>query len=335
MSGTAGGPPHLGGPPPAFTTAHAAVYVGHVSGVLATMASDSVDCIVSSPPYWGLRDYGIEPVVIGGDAACRHSWETEELHGEMRRGLGLADSPVSIRGGGKKVATTPDITAVRSWCTRCSAWRGDLGLEPTVELYVEHMVLIFRELRRLLRPHGTLWLNMGDTYVTRGGATPWGSSDYETGRGPRPQNAPNRGRRIPRGSGRWAQPGLPDMARPLGLKEKDLVGVPWRLAFALQQDGWYLRSDIVWSKPNPMPESVTDRPTKAHEYLFLLSKSVRYFFDAMAIAEPVTGGTHSRGPAPHEMPKTMKAPTGWDTSVGEGSRATRTTIASPRRPGVP
>ena len=132
-----------------------------------------------------------------------------------------------------------------------------IGLEPTPELYVEHIVQVMHEVKRVLRDDGTLWLNLGDSYSG-------------SGRGPSSMNSAQE---------MW------NATVPAGLKPKDLVGIPWRVAFALQADGWWLRSDIVWSKPNPMPESVTDRPTRSHEYVFLLSKSARYYYDADAIRE--------------------------------------------------
>jgi len=142
---------------------------------------------------------------------------------------------------------------------------GQIGLEPTPAEYVEQMVQVFREVRRVLRDDGTLWLNLGDSYATR-----WSSARSE-GRGGLADN--ERERHGP---------------APDGYKNKDLMGIPWRVAFALQQDGWYLRQDIIWHKPNPMPESVRDRCTKAHEYIFLLSKSERYYWDAEAMQEPAT-----------------------------------------------
>lgn len=158
---------------------------------------------------------------------------------------------------------------------------GQIGLEETPEKYVAKMVEIFREVRRILRNDGTLWLNLGDSH-----AGSWGN--YH------PNSPPGKhGQRL-KETQRWNRPAYDDQARlpPTancpGLKPKDLCGVPWRVAFALQADGWWLRSDIIWEKPNPMPESVTDRPTRAHEYLFLLAKSSRYFYDAEAIREPVT-----------------------------------------------
>jgi len=180
----------------------------------------------------GLRDYGTG-LWEGGKPDCDH---TNHVVYDKKNDT----SAGAIRGG-----------PMRDVCTKCGARRVDrqLGLEPTPELYVENMVGVFREVRRVLRRDGTLWLNIGDSYAASGGDDRKGSSDGSVGRGDRP-----------------------DERRRAGLKPKDLVGVPWRLAFALQQDGWCLRSEIVWSKPNPMPESVTDRPTKAHEQLFLLTK---------------------------------------------------------------
>ena len=178
--------------------------------MLKTLPSESVHCVCTSPPYWGLRDYGVA---------------------------------------------------------------GQIGLEPTYAEFVEQMVAVFREVRRVLRGDGTLWLNLGDSYA--------GTSCGEQGQ---------TGQRADR-----RRPGNPDknhgasdrngLGSVHGLKPKDLCGIPWRVAFALQADGWWLRQDIIWSKPNPMPESVTDRCTKAHEYLFLLSKSERYFYDAEALRE--------------------------------------------------
>lgn len=176
-----------------------------------------VDCIVTSPPYYGLRDYGVD---------------------------------------------------------------GQIGLEETPEVFIDHLVTVFRELWRVLKPEGTLWVNMGDSYA---------------------------------GSNRGAD----------DVKPKDLIGIPWMLAFALRTDGWYLRQDIIWHKPNPMPESVTDRCTKAHEYIFLFSKSARYYFDAEAIKEPATGWNGSKFEDgknlinhPNVGKNRQRKPAGWDTGKG-------------------
>ena len=147
----------------------------------------------------------------------------------------------------------------------------------TPELFVEHLVEVFREVRRVLRSDGTLWLNLGDSY-----AGSWGAQSRGESAPPVSSTSANQVDAAPKRT----QTG--SLSRTPGLKPKDIVGIPWRVAFALQADGWYLRSDIIWAKPNPMPESVTDRPTKAHEYVFLLAKGERYFYDADAIAEPAT-----------------------------------------------
>jgi len=210
---------------------------GDTRDVLPTLESGSVDCIVTSPPYFGLRDYGTG---------------------------------------------------------------GQIGLEPTPAEFVAELVAVFREARRVLKDDGTLWLNLGDSY----NSGPSGSLAGSTlGGGQANQAASNRsdGRKAQwregsaRADGNVRDDGASRRNRngtvALGMKHKDLIGIPWRVAFALQADGWYLRQDIIWSKPNPMPESVTDRCTKAHEYLFLLSKSSRYYFDAKAISEAVAPST--------------------------------------------
>ena len=240
------------------------IYQGDARAVLPKIASDSVDCIVTSPPYWGLRDYGTA-AWAGGDEAHQHIGQ------ELR----TADV------GGPKQQTKRGSIGVRSGDCACGAVRADaqLGLEPTPEEYVANLVSVFRELRRVLKPSGTCWLNLGDSYNGSSVVDRSAESLRRSTLGPKHeglglQNAAHRAQ-----EGRNRQTDAP------GLKPKDLVGIPWRVAFALQADGWYLRSDIIWAKPNPMPESVTDRPTKAHEYLFLLTKSARYYFDADAVRE--------------------------------------------------
>ncbi len=226
---------------------------GDALDCLREMSAQSVNCCVTSPPYWNLRNYDV---------------------------------------------------------------KGQIGLEDTPEAYIERLVEVFRDVRRVLRDDGTLWLNIGDSYS--GGSR----GNYDT-------KSSNKGNTASRGLGRTSPPGL---------KPKDICMVPARIAMALQADGWYLRCDIIWFKPNPMPESVTDRPTKSHEYLFLLSKSPRYYYDAYSIREPLADKTLStfgtvRNPngggnlvksdrlaktMPVRKPKQWKTPDGWDTSKGEG-----------------
>jgi len=180
---------------------------GDCRALLKTYPAKSINCCVTSPPYFGLRDYG---------------------HGDQ------------------------------------------IGLEKTPDAYVAELVAVFREVHRVLRDDGTLWLNLGDSYAR----TP-GKGQHKPG------DAGKQNYIIERGNGRAANTGFSN------LPDKNLLGIPWRVAFALQADGWYLRQDIIWAKPNPMPESVTDRCTKAHEYIFMLSKSAKYYYDAAAIKEPV------------------------------------------------
>lgn len=244
--------------------------IGDCREVLKTLADESVHCVVTSPPYWGLRDYGTAKW-DGGDPECDH------IKGEMRRGINLANSVHSTRGGAKKIAEVADIP-FGNICGKCGAHRIDsqIGLEPSLQEYIETIRNVFADVRRVLRKDGTLWLNLGDCY--HGG----GYANHKIN-GEKWLHAHGGDRRRSRQQDRIN-------ANP-GLKPKDLCGIPWRIALALQADGWYLRSDIIWSKLNPMPESVTDRPTKAHEYLFLLTKSPRYYYDAEAIREPLAEKT--------------------------------------------
>lgn len=185
-------------------------YLGDAVSVLRTFPNESVNCCVTSPPYYGLRDYGHD---------------------------------------------------------------GQIGLEGTLDEYVENLVDVFREVRRVLRKDGTCWINLGDSWA--GGKIGRDDNDSESAG-------------LHRGNGKFKVAGNNGVKRKptYGLKPKDLIGVPWAVAFALRADGWYLRQELIWAKPNPMPESVTDRCTKSHEQIFLLSKSPRYWFDAAAIAEP-------------------------------------------------
>jgi DNA modification methylase len=213
------------------------VIQGDCLDILPTLPEKSVQCCVTSPPYWGLRDYGVD---------------------------------------------------------------GQLGLEKTPEEYVANMVKVFREVKRVLRDDGTLWLNLGDSYY-----------NYRTGY----NGALNKQSFHKGDNGKPTDHEVGCARRGLkqeGLKEKDLVGIPWRVAFALQSDGWWLRQDIIWNKPNPMPESVTDRCTKSHEYIFLLTKSAKYFYDAEAIKEPQKECT------------TERYKYGWDGVDDDGSNGART-----------
>ena len=177
-------------------------------------------------------------------------------------------------------ATSPPYFGLRDYGVD-----GQIGLEESPEAFVQQLVDVFREVRRVLRPDGTLWLNLGDTYAADRGGTDMPAQTVSGGVGGKGNTAARRG--MPENDGLRPKRGNAHRrAGALGLKHKDLIGIPWLVALALRADGWYLRQDIIWAKPNPMPESVKDRCTKSHEYLFLLTKSDRYYFDADAIKEP-------------------------------------------------
>lgn len=202
------------------------IHLGDCIESMRRMPDQSVHCCVTSPPYFGLRDYGHD---------------------------------------------------------------GQIGLEPTPEEFVAKLVEVFREVRRVLRDDGTLWLNLGDSYAAQRGGTHQPAETLAGGKGGKTQD----GERVNRDRHDGYNPTR--NAHVIGLKHKDLIGIPWRVAFALQSDGWYLRQDIIWHKPNPMPESVTDRCTKSHEYIFLLSKSAKYYYDNEAIKEDAQNwGTRDR-----------------------------------------
>lgn len=235
------------------------IRIGDCRDLLRVMPDQSVNCCVTSPPYFGLRDYGTA-TWQGGDSACEHE-------GSMAR---------TAPPGTEKQASNHGANQVRSGnCHKCGARRIDsqIGLEPTPDAFVAEMVAVFAEVRRVLRDDGTLWLNLGDSYA--------GGGNY---RGINSEESLSDKQKSNRGARGVSQ--LLGAKNTPGCKPKDLIGVPWMVAFALRADGWYLRQDIIWAKPNPMPESVTDRCTKAHEYIFLLSKSARYWYDVEAVAEP-------------------------------------------------
>lgn len=280
------------------------LYVGNVIDVLAELPDESVHTCVTSPPYWGLRDYGTG-TWEGGEPDCDHA--PIEGRGVQRDPLkNLSQVPGSPNRGGNP------------WSCRCGARRVDhqLGLEPTPDAFVEAMVAVFREVRRVLRHDGTLWLNIGDSYASVAGSGKQGAGGQMATR----TIAQVRDSKAAAGMGAPQRP--PGV---VGIKPKDLVGVPWMLAFALRADGWYLRSDVIWSKPNPMPESVTDRPTKAHEYVFLLTKGARYFYDSEAIREP------AEFYGPNGKPKSgPHADQAMDKRVEEARKRKRRTV----RPGI-
>lgn len=248
---------------------------------LRSLASESAQSIVTSPPYWGLRDYGIEQSVWGGDPTHTHRFGAAETlsidNSDKRRWNHSVNGRGETAPDEKKLVRKSGEVTRGAFC-ECGAWIGCLGLEPTPELFVEHIVTVFREARRVLKNDGTLWLNLGDSYAGSGKGGDYGNS---------PKQATSAGSIGVSAKVNAVTNHAARLAGHGDFKAKDLIGIPWMVAFALRADGWYLRSDIVWHKPNPMPESVTDRPTKSHEYLFLLAKSSKYLYDADAIAEPI------------------------------------------------
>ncbi len=247
---------------------------------MSELPDESVQMVVTSPPYLGLRKYsGEQDLIWGGEKDCEHNWN------EYQRPPGGGHS------GGKATvgATKADIQRIHEYkagfCSLCGAWRGAYGLEPTPEMYVQHTIEILREIRRVLRKDGVVFWNIGDSY-----AGSWGNSGSRDG-GQREVNT----EKMPRKA--WDE----NTERPASsrkhpvIKPKDLCLIPFRVAIAAQEDGWWVRSDIIWAKPNPMPESVTDRPTNSHEYILMLTKSARYYWDADAVREPQNGNAHSRG----------------------------------------
>ena len=222
---------------------------------------------VTSPPYYGLRDYGTAKWE-GGDAHCEHSISMPTKGNDPKRGTSVLRPETAHRGGSS------------THCHKCGATRIDaqLGLEETPDEYIKAMVEVFRCVWDVLQDDGTLWLNIGDSYCNSNGFARASPEYQREGR----NNMPANDRKL-------------DKLHETGLKTKDLIGIPWMLAFALRADGWYLRQDIIWHKPNPMPESVQDRCTKAHEYIFLLSKSSKYYYDHESIKENAVG---ARGGAP-------------------------------------
>jgi DNA modification methylase len=263
------------------------LYNGDALTVLRDLPDESVQMCVTSPPYWGLRDYGTGEWE-GGDPDCRH-----------RVGGQVEDSKAR---GAIVAGVRPGVDA--STCLDCGARRIDsqVGLELTPEEYVARLVEVFREVRRVLRADGTLWLNLGDSYnAGRSGGWPGGKGGY------------NEGRNLDE---IYQQRSGPNVEY---LKPKDLVGIPWRVAFALQADGWWLRSDIIWSKPNVMPSSVKDRPTSSHEYIFLLAKSAHYFFDQDAVREPYSAASLSRYEYGFNVVGKGEGPGGASHRKGEGN----------------
>ena len=233
---------------------------GDCREVLKTLPDNSINMCVTSPPYYGLRNYKTA-VWSGGDPTCEHI-EKVAAHGGERADRDQEGNTFYYKGT----------------CQKCGATSEDhqIGLEETPEEYIAQLVEVFREVKRVLRDDGTLWVNIGDSYHNHRSGESYVKQSFANNRQDLPTSSPSRNKKL------------------VGFKNKDLIGIPWMLAFALRADGWYLRQDIIWHKPNPMPESVKDRCTKAHEYIFLLSKSKNYYFDHEAIREPTVADNDMR-----------------------------------------
>jgi DNA modification methylase len=236
----------------------ATLYQGHVLDLLAQLPEESVNCVVTSPPYWGLRKYaGEKDRLWDNHNRCEHEWGDELCHRESKEdsASGIAGTPRAGCGfsasGGQS-------------CLKCGAWRGAYGLEPTIALYIQHSIEVLKAIKRVLRPGGVVFWNIADSYNGSGKKEVQINSPKQMTNGGAIEQREN---------------------NDTTLKPKDLCLIPERMAIAAQDAGWWVRSMIVWSKPNPMPESVTDRPTDAYENIIMLTKSARYWYDGEAVKE--------------------------------------------------
>lgn len=254
------------------------IKVGHVLTELAKLPAESVHCVWTSVPYYGLRSYGTEPQIWGGDADCPHEWhEWHEWH-DVREETEVAKSRTTQRfykDPSRRFNGNHQRHIAGQFCKLCAAWRGEHGLEPDLGVWLDHEVLIWRAVRRVLRQDGTVWLNVGDAYATSANGRPAAETkaigdDDRTFRD------------------------KPFSTVGGAFKAKDRLMMPARLAIHLHEDGWFIRDEIVWFKKNPMPSSIKDRTTPAHEMLYLLTKSARYFYDQAAIREPLATSSIKR-----------------------------------------
>ena len=235
------------------------------------LPDESVQCVVTSPPYWGLRKYSGEQDLIWGDENCKHEW----FDSSIPKSGGVGDYEVGRVGNAKARSDSHDKKESAT-CSLCGSWKGSYGLEPTPEMYVQHTIEILREIRRVLRKDGVVFWNIGDSY---GGSGKGGSK------------GDNSRKQLTNAGSVTIADGETNYVGGV-IKPKDLCLIPFRVAIAAQEDGWWVRSVIIWSKPNPMPESVTDRPTESHEYLLMLTKSGKSLY-----------WTHRDGKGTREKPK--------------------------------
>jgi len=250
------------------------------------LPNESVQCVVTSPPYWGLRKYSGEQDLIWGDNHCEHKWEDSSVP----KSGGVGDYEVG-RVGNAKARSSSHEKKESNFCSLCGAWKGAYGLEPTPEMYVQHTIEILREIRRVLRKDGVVFWNIGDSYAGSGKGQNADGTPGKTGKLQRANRGTQVGGIPVSRFDKWNSdtPGSIQVSHDTpkanysGLKPKDLCLIPFRVAISAQEDGWWVRSVIIWSKNNPMPESVTDRPTESHEYILMLTKSARYYWDADAV----------------------------------------------------
>ena len=272
------------------------IYLGDALGILKSLPDESIDCVVTSPPYWALRDYGIDPQVWGGTPGCQHEFDLRDIRtGQTHWNSGGKLIPYEerkVRNGTKRQF---------GFCLKCGAWRGSLGLEPTFNLFIAHLCDIFDEVRRVLKNTGTCWINIGDTYHN---PSKWTNTD---------------GAQTISGNPRDLAIGRKE---DQGLGEKCLCLIPYRFSIEMINRGWILRNDIIWSKPNPMPESVADRCTKSHEYIFFFVKDTKYFFNQDAIREPYSEVS---------LPRALRGLSGNNKYVNGAPGSTANAISQPRQ----
>ena len=242
------------------------VFNGNCLDILTELPAESVQACVTSPPYWGLRRYdGQQDYIWGNHSGCEHEWTDKSYVRNDDQTAGVKQKTNAGR-------VDRDVPIQHHQCLKCQAWKGAYGLEPAPEMYIEHTVEILRAIKRVLKKDGIVWWNIGDSYAGSGKA---GNNPEYYGKH----------KEFGKPSSHVERFGLSGIV-PRGLKPKDLCLIPFRVAIAAQQDGWYVRSVIIWSKPNPMPESVKDRPTESHEFILMLTKSHKYYFDMEAVREP-------------------------------------------------
>ncbi len=265
---------------------------------MGELSDGSVQCVVTSPPFWGLRKYsGNQELIWGGDRDCQHDFSIETLPRRNRGTLDIVD-PNSKQA--TNFSSAYDATPMKA-CSLCSAWKGAYGLESTPEMYIEHTIEILREIRRVLRKDGVVFWDIGDSYASNGiyigkyKETHPEHIDFHT-----------------KHSGRYPQ--KQKGYRGGSIKAKDLCLIPFKVAIAAQEDGWWVRSVIIWSKSNPMPESVTDRPTESHEYILMLTKNKNYYWDADAVRSPLAYGAYSSRASAFNNPNVRKDNSGTQTA---------------------